>query len=103
VCKWDGTAGAEHQSGVWRRLDGVAIGGAVKDCTPVSPRPPRPRSAPRHPKEENWLEDNTVGIDAGKFAEASLNLSLALSSLGNANPCFNFGSVWVHSRARRSR
>src|SRR3954454_2934137 len=99
MCSWDG----DENSGTWRQLDGTAVGGPVKECTPLNKT-----TSPSAEGAVNWndaIDPNYLTdfkpIGAGQFGEAVVDLG-ALGGRFLSDPCGPNGWVWMHSRASRS-
>jgi hypothetical protein len=99
MCTWDG----DETSGDWRRLDGVAVGGPVKQCTQLS-KTTQPAAQGNvnwnNPINPNFLTDFTP-IGAGQFGEAAVGIG-ALGGRFLSDPCGPNGWFWMHSRASQS-
>jgi hypothetical protein len=99
MCTWEG----DENAGVWRRLDGVAVGGNVQECTTLNKQ-----STPAAEGNVNWnnpIDPNYLPdfgpIGEGQFGEAVLDLG-ALGSRFITDACGPNGWVWMHSRASES-
>ena len=109
LCLWKGNKFGQGAGGSgaygWYRLDGTQVGGAVKDCTQVALA-----DAVAGFNASTTLDnaghaklpapfDTTIAAD--RFGELSINLSSLLGD-NQADPCFDFGSLWVHTREGNS-
>ena len=106
MCTWQG----DSNSGVWRRLDGTPVGGAVKTCTalPSSGPPPIAEGAVNWNNQITGYLDGFNPIAAGKFGEAAVDFgagNAALTAFARntfKDPCGPNGWFWMHSRAAES-
>jgi uncharacterized repeat protein (TIGR01451 family) len=99
ICTWDG----DESSGDWRRLDGTAVGGSVKQCSTLN-KTTTPSAEGNvnwtDPINPNYLTDYQP-IGAGQFGETVVDLG-ALGGRFLSNPCGPNGWFWMHSRAAQS-
>lgn len=99
MCTWDGN----ENSGDWRRLDGVAVGGSVKQCTTLNKQTTPSAEGNvnwNDPIDPNYLTDYKA-IGAGKFGETVVDLG-ALGGRFLTDACGPNGWFWMHSRAAQS-
>lgn len=124
MCKWHGDERGEsssdpaHNSFGWYTLPGYKSGpgGGSKlqgsaNCTPVSTTVPAQAAGAMNNGVLHNDPDGAAGpldkiipnmsadIGDNLFGEMSVDLSAALKELGQPTACFNFGSVWMHSRS----
>jgi hypothetical protein len=99
LCYWDG----DENSGDWRKLDGTAVGGSVKQCTTLNKE-----TTPSAEGNVNWndpIDPNHLTdfkpIGAGRFGEAVVDLG-ALGGDFLSDACGPNGWLWMHSRAAQS-
>ena len=89
-------------SGQWLLLNGTPLDSTnTKQCTQLNPQ--------TTPAAEGAINGSTItaannpisgaDVTAGNFGELSVDITKALAQAGNANPCFDFGSVWVRTRS----
>ncbi|MDX6202042.1 MAG: hypothetical protein QOJ83_1542, partial [Frankiales bacterium] len=99
MCTWKG----DENAGQWLRLDGTAVGGAVKTCTTLN-RQTSPAAEGNvnwnNPIDPNFLTDFKP-IGAGQFGEAVVGVA-GLAGNFLTDPCGPNGWFWMHSRASQS-
>ena len=116
MCLWHGDEDGESSNAAygWYTLPGFGMPGAVKidsntDCTTLSTVDLATRVAFGN-VNASALDNTPNGgptvlsnfpdsIVANTFGEVSVDLTAALSTPGQQNPCFDFGGVWMHSRS----
>jgi hypothetical protein len=99
MCRWQG----DEHIGQWLMLDGTPVDSTnTHTCTPLAaPLSQGAMNAADIPDSESFLPAYPGDILAGQFGEAAINLTDTFAS-SNIDPCFDFGSVWMHSRSATS-
>src|SRR4051794_3623060 len=116
MCKWHGDAYGETSSSAygWYTLPGFGLGGSKlqgsDNCTTLSTSG---TPAAGGGMNNGNLINTTTGVVGGPraisnmsetigdnlFGEMAIDLGRALSTVGDPTPCFDFGSIWMHSRS----
>src|SRR3954453_7873416 len=99
MCTWEG----DENSGVWKRLDGIVVGGRIKQCSTL-----KKQTTPAAEGNVNWddaIDPNFLTdfkrIGPGQFGEAVVDLG-ALGGRFLTDACGPNGWFWMHSRASQS-
>jgi len=112
VCRWasdqpdpipgDPYPAGYFDSGRWNLLNGTALDDTNdKACTQINPT--------TAPTAEGAINGSTIpavddpisnaDITLGNFGELSVNITQALTTTQNPNPCFHFESTWTRTRS----
>src|SRR5882762_6196432 len=112
VCRWasdqpdpipgDPYPAGYFDSGRWNLLNGTALDDTNdKACTQINPT--------TAPTAEGAINGSTIpavddpisnaDITLGNFGELSVNITRALTTTQNPNPCFHFESTWTRTRS----
>ena len=98
LCTWKGNATA----GQWLLLDGTALDATnQKACTQLNPQTTPEAEGAVNASAISAADNPLSGqnVDAGDFGEFAIDLSAALAPVLQADPCFNFGSIWMRTRS----